>query len=955
MSESLLKFVETVLLLDANDDRAGLVALMQEQKQQPNELFITLHMLLAKHRLYASYVLARVLVGGGCQYPILDFALSIGGLVYGNPDTMLQGLQGLRQRVDEATEAERITLYDQFVAPVLSRALQQFNPTDALRIAYGFEILKAAVPPFRHILPEGVGWNATLYYLTPEELRRRGQQQADLLEWSPPPTGQPTRRRRVVVAMREFVFWGQTWPRPACVEPRLVAAMRACGWQVLLSVVPGQEPHLEEDFHTIGNACRQHEAELLILDENFVLTSGEDPSANRLRRDQLALLRLKLPSLQLGTLLFDAAALEPQLLLDVAPLLDLILDPTAPALPLWNDPRLRHKVLSLPMPRGERRSSQNQPLTGTLVCADPPTAYRGFWLQATAQVGLPVQQQTKEGFAPDKEWQLDAYRHHRQAEAWAPCHLQLAGDPHRAASVTDDVLDLLLAGSLLVREASPHMRRYFTPGEHYLEFSSLVELATLVRFIEQHREAAEGIRRAGQAFAQARYSDAAWVGALERFLSRSPAAEAAGAAVPRAMQLLSFEYISVDRWCRAVAPDELLTGKGNLLTYFHDLNPPQPTLPMPDLHLGGAGFESLIPADERFIGASVKDFDMRSRRLVSRPPFIARLENVRIEFPGFGLFLDRHLVMEESYHDKEELHRSIGWYSDRTRWYGMRRTGSCEMDLEGLDGHPVRMSLDVNCYMDRAVDQYEAGPAILLSSPARTNYHHWMVETLPRLWCLTAVPALRDLPLIVRGPLQPYQAQTLDALGITPERIRWFTGHLLQVETLIFPSFITPANAHGSGSLQHVTWLREVLMPAFGVEVRSPPERLLYISRRNSYRGFLNEEEIASQLRQRGFQIVCLEELTLREQITAFANARMVVMPHGAAGVNMLFVPPGTLYLELMPGVRQNSIHLVHAALRECHSGCILCDYARHADQSMVVNVNTLMTVVDKALAGLHG
>ena len=84
--------------------------------------------------------------------------------------------------------------------------------------------------------------------------------------------------------------------------------------------------------------------------------------------------------------------------------------------------------------------------------------------------------------------------------------------------VTFRSFEVLLSGALLVQEANGELPYYFIEGEHYLGFSTLSELAGVLRFIADHRQEAEAIRRAGHAFAQARYSDEMIIAQLEQRL-----------------------------------------------------------------------------------------------------------------------------------------------------------------------------------------------------------------------------------------------------------------------------------------------------------------------------------------------------------------------------------------------------------------------------------------------------
>ena len=84
--------------------------------------------------------------------------------------------------------------------------------------------------------------------------------------------------------------------------------------------------------------------------------------------------------------------------------------------------------------------------------------------------------------------------------------------------VTGRCYETMHAGALLVQEASEDMRTFFIAGEHYLEFSSLAELAAVARFITHNRAEAEEIRRCGHAFARERYCDEKLIGYIDASL-----------------------------------------------------------------------------------------------------------------------------------------------------------------------------------------------------------------------------------------------------------------------------------------------------------------------------------------------------------------------------------------------------------------------------------------------------
>lgn len=73
----------------------------------------------------------------------------------------------------------------------------------------------------------------------------------------------------------------------------------------------------------------------------------------------------------------------------------------------------------------------------------------------------------------------------------------------------------------------------------------------------------------------------------------------------------------------------------------------------------------------------------------------------------------------------------------------------------------------------------------------------------------------------------------------------------------------------------------------------------IYISRRKSARGPVNEIEIEQKLQELGFTIMFPEELSFQEQVFAFSNVSLLVAPHGAGLANIAFMPHGASLIEI--------------------------------------------------------
>ncbi len=189
-------------------------------------------------------------------------------------------------------------------------------------------------------------------------------------------------------------------------------------------------------------------------------------------------------------------------------------------------------------------------------------------------------------------------------------------------------------------------------------------------------------------------------------------------------------------------------------------------------------------------------------------------------------------------------------------------------------------------------------PAVLMIGPWSWNYHHWLLEDLPRLWVLGEYPQLADCPIIVPGDLSAFQKGSLRALGIAENRLRFFDGSVWHFDRLYVPSFLAP----GGHSTRQFNWLRDRLFGAFDVTLAEKGGKSLYLTRRGAAsKRVLNEMDIESRLAEFGFETIDPGKLTLREQVQLFNQASFIVAPHGASLTNLVFMPSSASVIELLP------------------------------------------------------
>jgi len=77
------------------------------------------------------------------------------------------------------------------------------------------------------------------------------------------------------------------------------------------------------------------------------------------------------------------------------------------------------------------------------------------------------------------------------------------------------------------------------------------------------------------------------------------------------------------------------------------------------------------------------------------------------------------------------------------------------------------------------------------------------------------------------------------------------------------------------------------------------PTDRIYIERPNGRRGVENSDRVKELLQSFGFTILRLEEMSVAEQVMAFATSRVVVASHGAGLGNLAFCSPGTHVVEV--------------------------------------------------------
>lgn len=242
------------------------------------------------------------------------------------------------------------------------------------------------------------------------------------------------------------------------------------------------------------------------------------------------------------------------------------------------------------------------------------------------------------------------------------------------------------------------------------------------------------------------------------------------------------------------------------------------------------------------------------------------------ELPGGRVLGPHHAVIT----NRGDLVEEICWY------FNTRRPSEHPLHLHPFPDPPVELS----------------GRVGVLASRGDSVYYHFLMDVIPRLAVLEQCPAVQPPERWYVPVNLPFQQQLLDMVGITPEqRVDSTQVPHIRAECLVVPG-LPGTNVQNPAWV--VRFLRERLLPS---GVRRIPGRNLFITRgAGRYnRSVRNEEEVLSALSDRGFQRIDPGEMTVADQIRAFAEADVIVSPHGSALTNIVFSSPGACLIELFP------------------------------------------------------
>ncbi len=234
------------------------------------------------------------------------------------------------------------------------------------------------------------------------------------------------------------------------------------------------------------------------------------------------------------------------------------------------------------------------------------------------------------------------------------------------------------------------------------------------------------------------------------------------------------------------------------------------------------------------------------------------------------------------------------------------------------------------------------GRALYACGGIYSNYYHWLMFLMAKVRPEFAGDCKT---IAISEPQTEFQKSGLDALaaayGLQPVHVS--DNADLRVGSLAFPY---QGGTTGVDPHPCVAETFSVLKRKLGDQPSA--HRRIYISRSDSnQRRLVNEREIEMALKDRGFVIVSLTGMTLREQISLFHNATDIVGPHGAGLTNVGFCQPFSRILELHNPAHINWCMKKIAAISRLNYGHLMGDRVGD-DHSFTIDPAALLAAVDR-------
>lgn len=190
-------------------------------------------------------------------------------------------------------------------------------------------------------------------------------------------------------------------------------------------------------------------------------------------------------------------------------------------------------------------------------------------------------------------------------------------------------------------------------------------------------------------------------------------------------------------------------------------------------------------------------------------------------------------------------------------------------------------------------------PIVLVGAPGRTSFYHWMIDTAPQVGAaIELFPELSDFDICCNASGQKFQIDSLKL--ISPEtKIHTPTPPvILRAPEIVHVESDNSESANRLGK-RVPEWVVEFWKKHKSEDKAGFGPRIFLSRRATDGRNVEPIDAVEDHLKERGFEVVYIEDFDLQVQFNIFSDAKIVVAPHGAGLTHAMFMRPGSVLVEL--------------------------------------------------------
>lgn len=217
-----------------------------------------------------------------------------------------------------------------------------------------------------------------------------------------------------------------------------------------------------------------------------------------------------------------------------------------------------------------------------------------------------------------------------------------------------------------------------------------------------------------------------------------------------------------------------------------------------------------------------------------------------------------------------------------SRYFGTTRPREHPLFLNPLVGPPLEVD----------------GRLGVLASRGDGNYYHFVFDALSRIGAIEQCPDVTPPDRWYAPATSRFQRELLAMMGLDETKVIDADQHPhVRAECLVVAG---PPAMNEKNPPWVVEFLRRRLLGQVEIGTERKP---IYVTRGPALnnRAVLDEDRVIAFLTARGFTAIDPGAMPVAAQIRAFAEASVIVAPHGAALTNIMFASPGAAVIEMFP------------------------------------------------------